>query len=500
MLILFLWLHFRYDSGGKVICRRKQLPIILCYATTVHKSQGLSADFVEVHADDLYYPGLLAVAISRARTVHGLRVVGFSMNCLVPPSNDLLKKLGDECHPTMPELTDCCLTTDTKVSQTDFNVEFSDESDEDYFNLNTPSALPHSPSASTSSSINSHEIRGLLAEQIIDKPVTEALHQINRDINYLQDSFDLTAIYDMIKEEIHGLYTSTICNNIKRNFPNGQVFNDFGHKCYTFISSELTLYLQSTSLKRQYYPYLKALSQHIQLNVISQQCKMLGDKSATELFRESLMPSSTAGDGTIRRVGGRTVYLMEKEVMVKIRSSYADIFESNYQHLKSVVKCIHAMMTSVAEVRRGKYPETAAETERRSSGGLTHITDDAFELFLGLEKARQLTQTVGNALSIGRGVLQNSLKVIKNDEQLIGKLTAILPSALSVDTDVVQAVWLMLLKKYLPVGNNTYRKKVLDTLKQTKTMAHRPRIAARGETSTEKRNKRSAAKVFKCTQ
>jgi hypothetical protein len=54
------------------------MPLRLAYATTVHKSQGLSLDQVQVSIVDPFFqsPGMLYVALSRARTLEGLRIVG----------------------------------------------------------------------------------------------------------------------------------------------------------------------------------------------------------------------------------------------------------------------------------------------------------------------------------------------------------------------------------------------------------------------------------------
>jgi ATP-dependent DNA helicase PIF1 len=54
------------------------LPVRLAWASTVHKSQGLSFDTVQVNMKDPFYqqPSMLYVALSRARTIQGLRLVG----------------------------------------------------------------------------------------------------------------------------------------------------------------------------------------------------------------------------------------------------------------------------------------------------------------------------------------------------------------------------------------------------------------------------------------
>ena len=54
------------------------MPLRVAYASTVHKSQGLSLDHVQVNIRDAFFktPAMLYVALSRARTPAGLRLVG----------------------------------------------------------------------------------------------------------------------------------------------------------------------------------------------------------------------------------------------------------------------------------------------------------------------------------------------------------------------------------------------------------------------------------------
>lgn len=70
----------RISANGKqeVIGACTYVPLRLAWASTVHKSQGLSLDQVQVNIRDAFFatPGMLYVALSRARTAEGLRLVG----------------------------------------------------------------------------------------------------------------------------------------------------------------------------------------------------------------------------------------------------------------------------------------------------------------------------------------------------------------------------------------------------------------------------------------
>ena len=63
---------------GKGSCARKQLPLALAWAVTVHKAQGASLDLVHVDLDGTFGEGQAYVALSRAKTIEGLEIRNFS--------------------------------------------------------------------------------------------------------------------------------------------------------------------------------------------------------------------------------------------------------------------------------------------------------------------------------------------------------------------------------------------------------------------------------------
>lgn len=64
----------KFESIGRVV----YMPLRAAYGCTVHKTQGLTLDNVQVNINDSFMkqPGMLFVALSRARTAEGLRIVG----------------------------------------------------------------------------------------------------------------------------------------------------------------------------------------------------------------------------------------------------------------------------------------------------------------------------------------------------------------------------------------------------------------------------------------
>lgn len=62
---------------------RRQLPLRLAWAMTIHKSQGLTLDRVRTDITDCFAPGHAYVALSRVRSLTGLRVAGYDEKAIM---------------------------------------------------------------------------------------------------------------------------------------------------------------------------------------------------------------------------------------------------------------------------------------------------------------------------------------------------------------------------------------------------------------------------------
>lgn len=61
---------------------RLQIPLVLGWALTAHRAQGMTLDRVEINMSNAFMPGQAYVALSRVKSLKGLKVMSLGKDCV----------------------------------------------------------------------------------------------------------------------------------------------------------------------------------------------------------------------------------------------------------------------------------------------------------------------------------------------------------------------------------------------------------------------------------
>ena len=82
----------RFLVMKRLYVSREQFPLILAYAITIHKCQGISLNCALIDlSDEIFSPGMAYVALSRVRTLEGLHLTAFTPKSIMVLTQSLQK-------------------------------------------------------------------------------------------------------------------------------------------------------------------------------------------------------------------------------------------------------------------------------------------------------------------------------------------------------------------------------------------------------------------------
>ncbi|XP_062566614.1 uncharacterized protein LOC134228937 [Saccostrea cucullata] len=499
------------------IAERKQIPIKLAYAITVHKSQGMTIERLDVDCRQMFAAGQLGVAIGRVKSPSGLRVINLCKEACIPqpdiifdfikvPSRETFKDISC-CHvsrhafqrnqdsqvPIMPNVrfVDSDFQEDEEMDDILDMLEESMSSNEDLRN-NIP------PEFNICQTLDSLRFKNPV--NAIQEETNNAIDLLYRN---LQDAKEFcSAIFTI---------TSSIMKDLKinENDPKPVAADKLAkfykhHKEYQSSKSYFALVqlmffevnrTQDEAISQQVMSHIAFnLSVTIRKFLLSEKEKFYkigeGSKQKRVVIEESY--------GKVRYVGGYCIASLRFHYR-KNRNIHCfktgSVNQQKYNEAVNKLEILDGLSLSELSVQlTTEFPESLIETASRqcASRGLTNISDALFKFFLSLcQKCLHLLIDKNINLH-AEAFFQHCISSITNDVNMYKEFVDCVPknpkeefmyndveplmSDLLCKVCCIEEIYVEIVKKFLMVMFKQFMKDFLRCQAVEKKMAHRKQI------------------------
>lgn len=453
------------DRNGQRVGSVSQFPVVLAYAVTCHKSQGLTLSSAVVFCSREYVPGLIYVAISRVKSPEHIRIVNFNRRQLLKPVEKALEICSSAhlCSPTVD--LSCCrnkpFQQDDLLSVRDRYQEIDQENEEPF---QFPSDMLDGPvqacfeNDEVATPLELLEVFDRLTrhESTLAIPPEEFLtscrdyllslkpsvvvstfqeEQINAIDFLLTDDCWMTKVppfvkiiwfhaFQMIENHIIENHDDIVVNIGRQDFSEAtymlnQFFNgdDFSlYVCVVFGTNQGTLPQRAIARELAtfiYFGFLERLKSIVRQDEICEPVAF----DVHEMSEVGLSKVRHVGGWAVRKVLSRARRYVQKNVHTNSSSTLATV--ENHQRVcelleENIIQPYHQLEES------SKFAETLQVTEARQyrQRGLLHISDEAYLFFLNLEQRRVDLLNMHILKRAREEMVEAAINSITNDEEL----------------------------------------------------------------------------------
>lgn len=479
-----------YDKQKHVdIACRRQIPLKLSFALTVHKAQGLSLNRVSVNCSKMNQDGQIYVALSRATCKKGLQVRNFNKALLKKPTDNILDFYSLPQKVPHDNLL-CCTRNETKeISQSSESVLeaifdpsyepqdiFLDEDEEmdkcvsfieTYDEDNIAYHLPES--------VNPDQILKTVqpkfietAEQKSEMSVMKSSSYTVKLLQYFWNAFMILKEKIFVEGKVTNKATTDFYREIHQFLIQDKMMNMVNIFDGDVAARQNVVFRLSSEVRKM------ALEHSVSL--IKQKAKEKGEKEKGIAYAES-----PGGRGKIRYIGGwcvRSIKRVKKSKLMK--NLYKEKKRELNLNLRKQLDLLDKLeSTEYQLLETSEDTESLDEIMRKQNvrKGLTNISDKCFNFFLLLDKKIRLLETTANIDIHGTNFHSFVISQLQKDESLLNAFNSQFSTQIS--QEEAKTLQNEFISKYSMMSLCQLRKSYLKDMKSQKTEAHRKQIKMR---------------------
>ena len=504
----------------KTVAMRRQIPLKLAFSLTIHKSQGMTIECLEVNAANMFLPGQLGVAVGRAVNKEGLRIINYEESSCAKANtniNDFYQRIT-----LAPDINmECCSKIRGAAcadSDDPDNLGISDKSDpsDSDFSEGELDEIDLMMSVEVQDDAQTDELSPPVIDLIDlpDKlvtynPVTEYQSDMNKvatdfrnkesTIIYLKAQYDV--LHNMLRRNCPSIFTdeheSTSWKQFFTSF--NSYTTSFGHSQkvrHLFDNQHPTEIQKHTAIRLLQFIRERILGYYSQEIVKKQEQANESHDNAS-----STTCMSSGGEGKVRYVGGRAV--------AKTKYHYSKLVQNNVSKIDNLSQdatskayrrflLLDSLTATEIQLQNSTHPESLKETFRKQNmrHGLTNITDKAYGFFMELVEIIARLENTGSLQVYGPALPDHVKSQILHDSKLYESWVANFQSCkvtydkpigsndevakclenVLQNVECIDSIFTDVTKSFLNVYHNELRRKYMSDVRRKRKSAHRKQI------------------------
>ncbi|XP_061171689.1 uncharacterized protein LOC133181165 [Saccostrea echinata] len=465
---------FDPDRNVTLACR-KQYPLSLAFALTVHRAQGQTLEFVEVDCYSFFCAGQLGVALGRATTIDGLRIRNFNQDAAFLKHPQKVFDFYNETFLVPEDDLECCnssssalceipsetaqQTEEQKLYKEDFHQEEENSQEfqhiPDDFKYNINDFLDENKSAQFLKSFSLE----FLCSQTIRKHACFLQHKVeNYMSSRLRNPPEFTAFYHSINSF---LLSDEHINYAKLTFNVQQVTKEQNK-----FSSKLTLWIIDQILASKASAILEEQEDSLNLQHVQ------GEQTQGDI--------SCAAKNKVRYLAGRCVYKIRR----RLQDSVLHRLGSTSRKMKALCNLDYKKQAILQKLRIKEEDvntndQTVLEIKAKQgeSRGLTIVSEPVFKFFISLHRAIQSSLTIEHINFHTENIHQFLRNKIDENYSLIQEWISI--CKIPTDSDIEDEIVLQLIiELFQDISEHFIKLSLVDSLKEFKRQVPRKKKMA----------------------
>ncbi|XP_048258237.1 uncharacterized protein LOC125383642 [Haliotis rufescens] len=471
-----------YDSNQKKVrANRKQIPLRLAFALTVHRAQGMTIDPLIVDCESYFLPGQLGVAVGRCISKEGLQVKNYREDVASKQHTDEVYHFYDApFFPTMTDLT--CCKKDRNYNEMK-ETESGDDSDGDDRDVDDAAEDEAEPLVAQAPAVEVPE----LAED--DKTRTHLLlvdflktvsKRDKQKIILNPLAANLQQHFVVLERQVNKLLSQQSGTIIDK----ASQWQEACTKLTTFLNSPEHLSLCKNLSHCDEITVEKKISSKLTMWIIEREVEKRASIVTSEQRESNVVDvedTTEVARAKIRHLAGACIHAVRKRLRSSVMTKL-DSLTKKCRHKGSMdfrkQKLISQLRVSEMEVKEQTKDQSSLseiDFKQGQSRGLMYVADSTFNFFLKLHKSVQSNITV-NILHLRHDDIHRCTKeaVLSDPELFSDRLKLFeIDDTKSEDDDYVPVFHSLLHDLFVDICDHYLKINLVDSVKLFKALLPR---------------------------